>query len=62
MFSASYVYMTVYNKWTTLENWNAFKKPHNRYVKILRKAKVDYYGNLHLKDIPDNRKFWPLFF
>ena len=47
----------VYNKWTTLENWNAFKKQRNRCVKILRKAKTDYYGNLHLKYISDNREF-----
>ena len=46
----------VYNKCRMLENWNALKKERNKCVKILRKAKVDYYGNLHLKDISDNRK------
>ena len=55
----------VYNKWTTLENWNAFKKQRNRCVKTLRKVKVDYCGNLQLKDISDNINFWrklkPLF-
>ena len=42
-----------------------FQKQRNKCVKILRKAKVYYYGNLDLKDISDNRKFWktvkPLF-
>ena len=50
---------------TTLESWNILKQQCNKCVKILRKAKVDYYRNLHLKDISDNRKFWrkikPLF-
>ena len=53
------------NKCKTQEKWNAFRKQRNKCVKILRKAKVDYYGNLDLKDILDNKKFWktvkPLF-
>ena len=48
----------VYNKWITLENLNAFKKQRNMCVKILRKAKVDYYRNLNLKDISDNKNSW----
>ena len=55
----------MYNKCRTQEKWNAFKKQRNKCVKILRQAKVDYNGNLDLKDISDNRKFWktvkPLF-
>ena len=54
-----------YDKCKSQEKWNAFKKQRNKCVKILRKAKVDYYGNLDLKNISDNRKFWktvkPLF-
>ena len=34
----------MYNKCKTQEKWNAFKKQRNKCVKILRKAKVDYYG------------------
>ena len=55
----------MYKKCKTQEKWNAFKKERNKYTKILRKAKVDCYGILDLKDISDNRKFWktvkPLF-
>ena len=47
------------------ENWKAFKKQRNKCVKLLRKAKNDYYGNLNLKLLTDNRKCWrtvkPLF-
>ena len=53
------------NKERTPGNWNAFKKQRNKCVKFLRQAKRDYYGNLDVKSITDNRKFWktvkPLF-
>ena len=55
----------MYNKCRTRDKWNAYKKQRNKCVKILRQAKIDYYGNLDVKDISDNRKFWktvkPLF-
>ena len=47
----------MYNKCKMQEKWNAFKKQRNKCAKILRKAMVDYYGNLDLKDISGNRKF-----
>ena len=47
----------MYDKCKTPEKWNALKKQCNKCVKILRKVKVDYYGNLDLKDISDDRKF-----
>ena len=47
----------IYNKCRTHNKWNAFNKQHNKCVKILRQAKVDYCGNLDLEDISDNRKF-----
>ena len=54
-----------YNKKRTQENWNAFKRQRNKCVKILRQAKIDYYKNLDVKCLTDNRKFWktvkPLF-
>ena len=54
-----------YNSNRTLENWNAFKGQRNKCVKILRQAKIDYYKNLDMKFLTDNRKFWktvkPLF-
>ena len=40
-------------------------KDRNKCAKILRQAKIDYYGNRDLNDISDDRKFWktvkPLF-
>ena len=55
----------IHNKCRTRDKWNAYKKQRNKCVKILRQAKLDYYGNLDVKDISDNRKFWktvkPLF-
>ena len=54
-----------YNSNRTLENWNAFKRQRNKCVKILRQAKINYYKNLDMKCLTDNRKFWktvkPLF-
>ena len=54
-----------YNKERTQSNLNTFRKQRNKCVKLLRKAKFEYYKNLNLKDISDNRKFWktvkPLF-
>ena len=47
-----------YNKNRTRENWNAFKRQHNKCVKILRQAKIDYYKNFYVKCLTDNRKFW----
>ena len=54
-----------YNKVRNDENWKAFKKQRNKCVKLLPKAKNDCYGNLNLKLLTDNIKFWrtvkPLF-
>ena len=54
-----------YNKERTQSNLNTFRKQRNKCVKLLRKAKFEYYKNLNLRDISDNWKFWktvkPLF-
>ena len=47
-----------YNKCRSQENWNAFKKQHNKCVKILRQAKFNYYKTLDIKCLTDNCKFW----
>ena len=53
------------NRHNTSENWNGFKKQRNRRVKILRRAKTSYYGNLDINSVTDSKKFWktvkPLF-
>ena len=54
-----------YNKDRTDENKTAFKKQRHLCVKLLREAKREYYKNIDLKSLNDNRKFWktvkPLF-
>ena len=49
----------------TEENLKAYKKQRNICVKLLRKAKFDYYGNIELIDLTNHHKFWrtvkPLF-
>ena len=54
-----------YNDHKTEENLKAYKKQRKKCVKLLRKAKFDYYGNIDLGDLTDNHKFWktvkPLF-
>ena len=47
-----------YIKSRTDENLKAFKTQRNFCVKLLRRAKSDYYRNLDLGDLSDNRKLW----
>ena len=47
-----------YIKSRTEENLKAFKKQRNFCVKLLGRTKSDYYRNLDLGDLTDNRKFW----
>ena len=47
-----------YIKSRTEENLKAFKKQRNFCAKLLRRTKSDYYRNLDLGDLTDNRKFW----
>ena len=54
-----------YKHHRTEENLKTFKKQRNKCVKLLRKAKFDYYRNIDLSNLTDNHKFWktvkPLF-
>ena len=49
----------------TDESRQAFVKQRDYCVSLLRKSKRNYYSNLNVKDITDNKKFWktikPLF-
>ena len=49
----------------TLQARTKYKKQRNICVSLVKKAKQNYYENLDLKDINDNKKFWatvkPLF-
>ena len=40
------------------ENLKAFKKQRKFCVKLLGRTKSDYYSNLDLGDLTDDRKFW----
>ena len=47
-----------YRKYNSTENLFAYKRQRNLCVKLLRKSKKDFYNNLNVKRITDNRKFW----
>ena len=47
-----------YNKNRSYENWNSYKKQRNFCVKLLRKTKSEYYKNIDIKSLSDNKKFW----
>ena len=55
----------VYRKSPTEENHTAFKRQRNLCVKLSRKSKKDYYSNLDISKVTDNKLFWnnvkPLF-
>ena len=41
-----------------MENWNNFRKQRNSRVKLFRKEKRNYYNNLDISLVTDNKKFW----
>ena len=47
-----------YNKNRTEENWDSCKKQRNSCVNLLRKTKKDYFNDLNIKNITDNKAFW----
>ena len=47
-----------YNKNRTEENWDNYKKQKNFCVNLLRKIKKDYFNDLNIKNITDNKAFW----
>ena len=40
------------------KNRENYKKQRNFCVDLLRKTKTEYFKNLNVKDLSDNRKFW----
>ena len=48
----------IYNKKRTGDNWTNYKKQTNFCVSLLRKTEKDYFQNLNIRDLPDNRKYW----
>ena len=47
-----------YNKNRTYENWSNHKKQSNNCTNILKKTKTDYFNNIDIKNITDNKRFW----
>ena len=47
-----------YNKNHNYENWYLYKKQRNFCVSLLRKTKRNYFKNVKIQDITDNKKFW----
>ena len=40
------------------DNWASYKKLINFCVSLLRKTKNDYFQNLNMRGLSDNKKFW----
>ena len=49
---------TVYLKNQNTTNWNYYKYQRNLCPNLLRKTKFDYFRNLNVKDLNDNKKLW----
>ena len=47
-----------YLKDKTEENRLLYTQQRNKCVSLLKKTKINYYGNLNVKDITDNKKIW----
>ena len=39
-------------------NWNNYKYQRNFCTNLLRETKFDYFRNLNVEDLNDNKKFW----
>ena len=46
-----------YNKNRNYENWYLYKKQRNFCASLLRKTKGNYFKNVKMQDITDNKKF-----
>ena len=47
-----------YDESRTAEHWEAFRRQRNLCVKLFRKEKRNFYKNLNISDVTDNKKFW----
>ena len=53
-------YKNIYMKNKTAENWEKYRKLRNECVKMTKKAKKDYFNNINIKSLDDNKKFWKI--
>ena len=47
-----------YNKNKTTDNWDAYRRQRNFCVKLSQKTKRDFYNQLDISELTDNKKFW----
>ena len=47
-----------YDKNRAAENWDAFRRQRNLCVKITRKAKRDFYNQIDISAVTNNKEFW----
>ena len=47
-----------YNKNRTADNWDAFRRQLDFCVKLSRKVKREFYNQLDISELTDNKKFW----
>ena len=48
----------IYNKKRADVYWTNYKRQRNFCVTLLRSTKKEYFQNLNVKDLSDNKKFW----
>ena len=48
----------VYLKTRNSKNWENYKKQRNFCTNLLKKTKSEYFRNLNIKELNDNKKFW----
>ena len=49
-----------YNKNRNYENWFLHREQWNLFVNLLTKTKRNYFNNVKMQDITDNKKFWKI--
>ena len=51
-------FKNIYIKNRTGDNWESYKEQRNFCENLLRKTRNDYFQNLNIRDLSDNKKFW----
>ena len=51
-------YKNKFFKNKTVENWENFRRLRNDCVKLTNKIKKDYFRNLNIRSVNDNKRFW----
>ena len=49
-----------FNKNSSAKNWNSYIKQRNFCSKLLRHSKEEYFNNINVKKVSDNKTFWKL--